>query len=207
MAAHYSIQAEVVNIRSDIPKPADAFFVDTNIWYWITYTRARQAAQPPKPYQIKDYAAYIRKARKAAAKLYRCGLSLAELAHLIEKAEREIFIKVNGPIGTKEFRHNHAPERARVVTEVQTAWDKIKTMAAPIEALVDETTTDAALTRFQTQPLDGYDLFLLEAIAKAGVVQVITDDGDFATVPGIQVFTSNQNVVLSAQNQGKLVTR
>jgi len=207
MAAHYSIQAEVVNVRSDIPKPADAFFVDTNVWYWMTYTRAKQAAQPPKPYQIRDYTAYIVKALLSTAKLYRSGLSLAELTHLIEKAEREIFAITNGPIGAKEFRHNLAPERARVVAEVKTAWDKIKTLAAPVEALIDEATTDAALTRFQTQPVDGYDLFLLETIAKAGVVQVITDDGDFATVAGIQVFTSNQNVILSAQNQGKLLTR
>jgi len=207
MAVLYSIRAEVVNARNDIPKPSDAFFVDTNVWYWTIYTRAKQAAQPPKPYQIRDYAAYIRRVRKASAKLYRSGLSLAELAHLIEKTEREIFIKANGPIGTKEFRHNHISERTRVVTEVQNAWDQIKTMAAPLDALIDEPTTDAALTRFQTQPLDGYDLFILEAIAKAGIVQVITDDGDFAAVPGIQVFTSNQNVIQAAQNQGKLLAR
>lgn len=93
------------------------------------------------------------------------------------------------------------------MAEIQTTWGQIKTMAAPLEALIDEATTDAALARFQTQLVDGYDLFLLEAIAKAGVVQVITDDGDFATVPGIQVFTSNQNVILSAQSQGKFLTR
>jgi len=204
MAVHYSIQVEVVSIKSDVPKPTDAFFIDTNVWYWMVYSRAGQADQPPKPYQIRDYPSYIGKARTACAKLYRCGFSLAELAHLIEKAEREIFVRTYGPIRTKEF---HAPERARVVAEVQNTWGRIKMIATPVEALIDEATTNAALTRFHTQPVDGYDLFILEAIAKAGIVQVITDDGDFATVPSIQVFTSNQNVIQAAQNQGKLLAR
>jgi predicted nucleic acid-binding protein len=208
MAVQYKIQAEVVDIQSDIPKAGDVFFVDTNVWFWMTYPRAKQAKQPPRPYQRRSYPAYFKKARKATAKLYHCGLSFAELAHQIEKVRQEIFVRTSGrAIGTKEFRHNYALERIRVVTAVQTVWRRIKKIAAPIEALIDEATTDAALTRLLTQPVDGYDLFILEAIAKAGVVQVITDDGDFATVPGIQVFTSNQNVILSAQNQGKLLTR
>jgi hypothetical protein len=40
-----------------------------------------------------------------------------------------------------------------------------------------------------------------------GVVQVITDDGDFSTVPGIQVFTANRNVIQAARAQGRLITR
>jgi hypothetical protein len=118
-----------------------------------------------------------------------------------------IFIRSSGPVGTKEYRHNHTTERSNVVAEIQTAWGQVKTMAMPIEALVDEPTTDAALIRIQTQLLDGYDLFILEAISRMGIVQVITDDGDFATVPGIQIFTSNWNVIQAAQTQGKLLTR
>ncbi|MCI0690541.1 hypothetical protein L0337_00875 [candidate division KSB1 bacterium] len=101
MAIQYTIQAEVVNIRSDLPKPDDAFLVDTNVWYWMIYSRAGQADQPPKPYQLRDYPAYIRNARQASAKLYRCGLSLAGLAHQIEQVEREIFIRSNRAVGTK----------------------------------------------------------------------------------------------------------
>jgi hypothetical protein len=51
------------------------------------------------------------------------------------------------------------------------------------------------------------DLFILKHIKKHGVVQVIMDDGDFATVAGIQVFTANRNVISAARSQGKLLTR
>ena len=47
MAVNYNIQANVVDIRKDLPKSNDVFLVDTNVWYWITYTRASQSGQPP----------------------------------------------------------------------------------------------------------------------------------------------------------------
>ncbi|MFV9689915.1 MAG: hypothetical protein ACNY01_02980 [Desulfobacteria bacterium] len=68
-------------------------------------------------------------------------------------------------------------------------------------------TATAALNRLQTEKLDGYDLFILESMKNHGVVQVITDDGDFATVSGIQVFTANRNVIAAAKNQAKLKIR
>jgi hypothetical protein len=52
-----------------------------------------------------------------------------------------------------------------------------------------------------------YDLMILEAMDKAGINQVITDDGDYVTVPRIKVFTANQNAIAAARSQGKLITR
>jgi hypothetical protein len=40
-----------------------------------------------------------------------------------------------------------------------------------------------------------------------GIVQIITDDGDFATVAGIQVFTANRTILNAARSHGKLQTR
>ena len=143
------------------------------------------------------------------SKLYWCGLSLPELAHSIEKTEREVFARTPGFDNTtnKQFRHNYPIERTKVVAEVQTAWTQVKNIASPIGVAVDEANTDAALGRFQTDPVDGYDLFILEAISKAGIVQVITDDGDFSTIPAIRVFTSNRNVITTATRKGKILCR
>ncbi|MEG4058005.1 MULTISPECIES: hypothetical protein [unclassified Microcoleus] len=201
MAVQYAVKAEVVNIQFDTPQKDDIFLVDTNVWYWLTYT---QASTYPPPYQINDYPAYLTKIISAQGLLLYCGLSLAELAHNIEKAEREIFSTTLKP---KEYRHNKPTERANVVAEVIAAWGQVTSIAVSTDVTIDETTTNASLTRFQTQLLDGYDLLILEAMDKAGVVQVITDDGDYVTVPGIKVFTANRNVITAAKNQGKLITR
>jgi len=208
MPINYAVQAQVIDIRTDDPQPTDSFLVDTNIWFWVTYTRASSAPMPPRRSQLVDYPGYLRRCLAAKSRLYRCGLSLAELAHLIEKTEREIFKASSGTdIGTKEFRHNQATERATVVAEVQSVWGQVKALASALDTNVDDPTTDAALMRFQTQSLDGYDLFILESHSRAGLIQVLTDDGDFCSVPGIQVFTANANVISVATAQGKLLHR
>jgi len=201
MAVQYAVKAEVVNIQFDTPQKDDIFLVDTNVWYWLTYTQASTSA---RSYQSNDYSAYLRKIISAKGLLLYCGLSLAELAHNIEKAERAIF---STTLNTKEYRHNEPTERANVVAEVLAAWGQVTSIAVSTDVTIDEITTNASLTRFQTQLLDGYDLLFLEAMDKAGVVQVITDDGDYVTVPGIKVFTANRNVITAARNQGKLITR
>jgi predicted nucleic acid-binding protein len=208
MPINYAVQADVIDIRNDNPQLTDAFLVDTNIWFWVTYTRASTAPTPPRRWQLATYPGYLGKCLAAKSRLHRCGLSLAELAHLIEKTEREIFEASSGTnIGTKEFRHNQVTERATVVAEVQSVWGQVKALASVLDTNVDDPTTDAALARFQTQSLDGYDLFILEAHSKAGLIQVLTDDGDFCSVPGIQVFTANANVINAATSQGKLLRR
>jgi predicted nucleic acid-binding protein len=80
-------------------------------------------------------------------------------------------------------------------------------LADPLAVTIDDITATAALNRLQTEKLDGYDLFILESMKNHEVIQVITDDGDFATVSGIQMFTANRNVIAAAKDQGKLKIR
>ena len=54
---------------------------------------------------------------------------------------------------------------------------------------------------FEQLPVDGYDLFSINAIKAAGISQVISDDGDFCTVPGITLFTANSSAIRAAQMQ------
>lgn len=215
MAVNYTVQATVVDIRSDTPRPTDAFLVDTSIWTWVAYPQATTGASRSSSGKVRDYTDYIFRALRVRARLYRCGLSLAELAHVIERTERGIYeaahpalkpassSQATGWINTKEFRHNYPAERSNVVSQTRTAWNIVKNMTQPMDVCVDDAITEAALARFQTQPLDGYDLLMVENMAKGGVVQVLTDDGDFCTVPGIQVFTANQGVISAAFAQSK----
>jgi hypothetical protein len=140
------------------------------------------------------------------SKLHYCGLTLAELASLIERSE--LRLSAYDPSRPKEYRHNYAAERRKVVREVETAWRQITTdYAGQLDLVIDASTSSAAFSRFQTQLLDGYDLFILETMRQQTVTQIITDDGDYVTVPGIQVFTANQNVINAAARQGKLLSR
>lgn len=213
MATNYTVQAQVIDISVDTPKSEDVFLVDTNVWYWMTYTRASQSVRRPAQYQSTSYPSYTNAALGAGARIFQSGLTLAELTHLIERAEFEIFAMANPGIFpnpknfNKDFRHSCNAEHAQVVAEIQSAWSQVTSLADPLTLTIDAPTTAAALNRLHTEKVDGYDLFILEAMEHHGVVQLITDDGDFATVPGIQVFTANRNVISAARKQSKLLIR
>lgn len=208
MAINYSIQAQIVDIGVDEPRADDAFLVDTNVWYWYSYTNAEENALR---YQIDNYPDYLLKSISANSRLTYTGLSLSELSHLIEQTERNLFIKSQNldpaACKPKEYRHNRPNERKKVIQEIKTAWSQVTSIAKCLNATIDETTTNLALLRLKSQALDGYDLFMLEAMKKENIHQIITDDGDFVTVPGIMVFTANNNVIKAAKMQGKLVVR
>lgn len=204
MVVNLNIQADIIDIKTDNPQQGDIFLVDTNVWFWQTYTNAGFGNKTSK---FSNYLKYINQALLNGATLTYSGLILAELAHIIEKTEYEIYTKSHGFLPLKEYRHNFPNERMNVVAEVQSAWSQVKALAVPVELTVDDATTDAALNRFQTQAVDGYDLLLLEAISRAGAekIKIITHDMDYAVVPDIQVFTSNNNVIQEANTQKKLL--
>jgi predicted nucleic acid-binding protein len=84
---------------------------------------------------------------------------------------------------------------------------QIEEIANSTEILIDSSTTKDILAKFQTRSIDGYDFFILEAMEKAGIEQIITDDGDYVTVAGIKVFTANKTAIKAAKQQGKLLNR
>jgi len=126
MAINYTIQADVIDINSEVPKQSDKFLVDSNIWFWLTYSQASYGMDSWRLPLISIYPGYVNNALAAGAKLFYCGLSLAELAHLIEKTEHVIF---NATLKPKEFRHNFSQERTNVVAEVQASWSQVKSLA------------------------------------------------------------------------------
>jgi predicted nucleic acid-binding protein len=214
MAVHLSVQAAVIDLRNDRPSPSDLFLVDTNAWIWQTYPNVR--AVPKKPAEvarvgqkITEYSSYIQAARNVGSTLVYSGLILAEIAHVIEKSEFEIYRRNTGPVNLsfKKYRHNLASERSNVVSLVELSWMQIAAIASPIDLSVNEAVTKAALRRFQTEALDGYDLLIIEAAEQDGIQQFVTDDMDYAVVSGIQMFTTNQDVIDAAQAQGKLLIR
>ena len=204
MSINYTIRADVVDIRTDTPTDEDVFLVDTNVWFWMTYTRASMGGRPN---QLQDYPDYLSKALSAKASLTNCGLSLSELAHRIEITEFEVYCASHGRTGKKEFRHNYPSQRNNVVAEIESVWGQVDNMSDTLTLTVDAGSAGSAMKRFHSHPLDGYDLFMLEAMNTAGVVQILTDDGDFAEIPNIVLFTANRRVINAARDCGKLITR
>jgi len=209
MPVNYAVKGVVVDLRGDTPKATDRIYVDTNAWFWAVYTKVQFSPQPASHNQTQEYPAFLKRVLNMGGQLNWCGLSLSELAHLIEKTEYDIFFKTTSVLlNPKEYRHNLTAERARVVQEIQTAWGAVESMAGCLNAPeINAASTAAALQDFAQLPVDGYDLFAIRAVNAAGITQVISDDGDFCCVPGITLFTANQNVISAARAQGRFRQR
>lgn len=202
------VRAQIVDIRADTSKDTDCFLVDTNAWYWLFYPRASQTPSAPQSYQLTDYPAYLKKALVNSAALHCYALTFSELAHNIEKAEREIYESQTGKkIRPKEFRHDCINQRRKITALITDAWADVMSASTLLDMELDTAFMQSALSLFPSVGIDGYDLFMAESALKTGVTQIITDDGDYATVPGLTVFTANPRVIQEANKAGKLITR
>lgn len=203
-----AVRARIIDIRADTPKATDRFLVDTNAWYWLFYPRVSQAPSSPSPHQLADYPAYIKKAIANKAALHHYALAFAELAHNIEKAEREIYEnQAARKIRPKEFRHDYVNQRRRVIELITDTWADVMSVGILLDMNLSAPFVQSALTLYPSVGLDGYDLFMAEMALQNGITQIITDDGDYATVPGLIIFTANQNVIHAARSAEQLINR
>lgn len=199
----------VYDIRTYEPRPEQEFLVDTNAWFWITYSRATLPILLGRPVkrQHEQYERFIKKALDVGCTIGRCDLILSELAHRIEDTEKKIY--EHHSLGQKQIflkEYRAVPEeRKRVVSEVANAWEMVTRMSENCPVTIDENATKAALEAFKTYPIGGYDIFLLKAMDNRGLRSILTDDSDFAGVGGISVFTSNLRVLEEAKKAGRLV--
>lgn len=211
MAVNYVVQAQVVDLRTDKPKTADRFFVDTNVWFWTVYARLGLSPSSPDPNRVAAYPRYLKAALQVGSGLFWSGLSFSELAHRIEQTELEIFAQTSQQPSPKlkEFRHNFLAERKRVMQEVEAAWQAVEAMGNHLDrpVTIDATTTANALQELKARALDGYDVFSLHTALASRVNSILSDDGDFCVVPQITLFTTNRSVLTAAQAQGKLIVR
>lgn len=205
MSVTYQVNAIVIDIQRDQPLQDESFLVDTNVWYWMTYSKASVGL---KPYQ-SNYLKYIGYCLSNKSILYRCNLSLSEIIHIIERNEKDIYNTTNkSTLNTKEFRHNLLAERSQTLLEISSSWSQIKTMARPLPAVsIDDESTDEALNDMSIYKVDGYDALTVRALQSSTSISVLSDDGDFSTVPNIKLFTANANVIKAAKSQGKLLAR
>jgi len=200
-----NVRANVVDIRTDTPSDQDSFLVDTNAWYWLHYPKASQEA---RQYQTNDYPNFLKLCLSANTQLFCSPLSFSELAHNIEAAERKIYaFNANRNIEPKDFRRNYPNQHRRVTNLIEGIWLDVTDMSQVMPINLDEAFVTASVKKFGTVQLDGYDLFMAERAVDFGVLNVITDDADYCTYPGITVFTANQTAIRAAAQARRLVTR
>ena len=183
---------------------AYTLFVDTNVWVDLVHPAAQPAVGTQRHQQFIVYSGCISAIRNGAGRLEYGSLALNELGHVIEKVEYKIWARGRQPRPhIKSFRRN-VVERTRVIRLIRTAFRQVETLADDVPMGVDFAHSIGVVNRaVQDQhALDVYDMYLVEAAVNADAV--LTDDSDFATVPGLRVVTANAAVLADAQAAGQL---
>lgn len=201
-----TIRANIIDINVDRPKVGESFYVDTNVWFWMTYTKVSQHGIG-LPYQVGSYPGYTNQALSINCPVYSAGFNLAELMHVIEKSEHKISQKLGGTPKMKDFRHGNPAARLSVEREIDAACKQVMSLSTLMDVDLNSNFVSDSVSNFGSFQVDGYDLMTLEALNKYGVNNIITDDCDFATAANMNIFTANQNLIQAATVQGKLLIR
>ncbi len=196
------IKATVFDIQKDYSVFGQTFFVDSNVWYWVTSPQGYDAAAY---YQNEYYPPFFEKAC-GSSKIFASIINLVEVANIIEANHLRIYNQLHSPpISKKDMRYDMPGERKDVVEEIQASWGCLKALAVVIDTEIDgDTDSKDALDLISAYPIDSYDSIISLTMKKHGIDCILSDDCDFATLPGISVYTANKNVIETARRNGKL---
>jgi predicted nucleic acid-binding protein len=186
---------KIVNIRKIIPHHTDKFFVDTNVWFWITYASSNEMFRSSANwrYQSEAYPQFIEKILDEGATLYHCPLTFSELANVIERTEYELAYPEQD-ITRKDFRC--IPEkRVKVLNEIEEAWENIKSMSTCLDIKLTSEYVEKSFGFLKVSRLDSYDAFYCELMQRENIVKLITDDSDFSDVKEKHIYTANNKVL------------
>ncbi|EHD2236921.1 PIN domain-containing protein, partial [Vibrio vulnificus] len=174
---------------------SDRFFVDTNVWFWLTYAASNeiQTKNSPVRYQLERYPEFIEKILDEGASLYHSPLALSELTNIIERTEYETYLLSSGDdITRKEFR-NIEELREKVMIEVSNAWSQVTMMSETLEVKLDSALADHALQTLNDYCLDAYDAFYVKSMSDYQITNIVTDDRDFHGL-GLVLYTANNSL-------------
>lgn len=199
------IRADVIDITHDSPTDRDLLLVDTNVWIWLTYPPAT-LLQKSQSQQANDYPRYVNAAVSANATLAHTGLAFTEVASVIERLEHQAYAKTHTNVSKKDFRHMPL-ERRRVARLIIASWRQMGQFSAPLDVPMAQSDIRSAIARVLTWSIDGNDALFLLAATREGIRDIVSDDSDFAAIPGIRLFTANPAVIATASAQGRLIRR
>ena len=181
-----------------------SLYLDTNIWYWLTYEGANIESQKPK------YAEFINKIynHKNFELLY-SHLSYGELAHIIEIDKYKKYKETHSNCHkVKEFR-KVSGEREDVSNSVRASivfMDKISASDEKFVEVLNYISGEEFVNTLKNTTLDGTDVLMANFISHNAIKNIVTDDGDFLSIEGINVFTYNERSIEEAKKQDKLLS-
>lgn len=186
--ASNAINIDTVNISNVDSK--ELFALDTNVLYWTHYSQASVPLLKALPYQVTKYPNFIDKLLDNGNMLITTVLNISELNHVVENSEWRIYKAVNRiNIKKKDFR-KLSNEREYYKKEMETIMLQLTETYGEQIKVIEITEKDVAeyINNIANNACDIFDFIIISKLKRMGIVNYITDDKDFLTIDGINVY-------------------
>lgn len=171
------------------------YAIDTNVLYWMHYSRASLS---PNNYQIKTYPNFISHLISQQKKLMTTTYNIAELITIIERNEYRIYLEQNNlqdsEFSIKKYREDEV-ERVRVKQEIQSVLTQIENIYTIVQLDLKMDWMSTYTNDFEKHSCDVGDYSCIQQFLKEKINCFLTDDIDFCSIEGINVFTSNLKAI------------
>lgn len=170
------------------------FFLDTNVLYWYTYPRFSLPGHLNPSAQI--YYDFIDSLTSAGNPLKTSVYNLTELLNVVEKNEYDIYCKLHPdlPLSRKDFRRM-ADERQKVSQMIKTTMNNALNICSITDFNFTSETLKSFSDEFTNHRCDVFDYAILKNCISTKDINIISDDGDFSSMPGINLYTANENIL------------
>ena len=185
-----TIDINNIDVFKDINE-SEVFAVDTNVLYWMHSSfdvNARKYQTETYPQFISDL---ISNGNKLVTTIYNC----MELLHLIEKRQLDLYnLNNSSEVRLKKFR-NDKNERIGVKEECDVVFEQVKDLYDIKKFIIEIEFLDEFIGQFENHKCDNFDYNTLKYYYSENIKNIITDDQDFISFPGINIYTANKTII------------
>jgi hypothetical protein len=222
MISPSSVNAQVVDIRSTSKSLPKSVVADANVLYFVYYDFASLSGAGvalPSFRQRNFYSAWFARALSSGVTLCATYTTFAEYVHLVERMELNCHWVTDpnkpeldpanpgqsfSPQYVKKLRY-HYHDRLQVIrANVETYLKSVQKNVALLPALRGDG-FGAVIQAWSSSSSDIGDAALVAEAKLAGIPRVISDDADFVSFDGIQLYTANSGVISAAAQANKLL--
>ncbi|MDT2816270.1 hypothetical protein P7H55_00170 [Vagococcus lutrae] len=190
----------IFNIENCTISKGDVFLVDTNIWFWLTYQNA-SSARGYKPEKVQKYTTFMNEVMNQGAKLHASLITYTEIMNIVERTEFDVFNNIQQQenkkkIPKKEFRRNSRlrKDTTLIIKNVIEQIDSL-TESKDFVQILDYIDIKKLSIGLENSVLDPSDIVNGYLAKENNVINIISDDSDFYSLEGINLYTANPEVI------------
>lgn len=171
------------------------FCLDTNVLYWYTYPRYG-TVKSGVINQAQVYYDFVDKLVSDGNPLYTSVYNISELLNVIEKNEYDIYTTMHPeiPLTKKDYRRI-LTERESLKRIMKTTLANVKAICKVIDFEFSSKTMDLFVANLSDHRCDVFDYLILNHYVEINELNILSDDNDFATFEGINLYTANTKIL------------